>query len=75
MMTKRTPFELLHSYTPDFYTAALQQLVDPAEERKDPNELQEKAGERILKEQEDSKHAYDHRHFPAKLYEVWEVAS
>lgn len=71
--TNRTPFELIHGYTPDFYAAALQQLVDPAEERKDPNELREKARERILKEQEESKHAYDRRHFPAKLYGVGEV--
>ena len=70
-MTGKSPFELLHGYTPSFYDGRMRALTD--EHSENPTELRKRTRERMILEQAKAKEFYDRRHCAARTYEIGQL--
>jgi hypothetical protein len=72
--TDKTPFEMLHGYSPRFNDGILRKVADlDAQEWEDPKEIQEETRKEIEKRQQKMKESYDKKRCRTMTFEPGEI--
>src|SRR5207249_3807977 len=71
--TGRSPFEILHGYTPRFHDGVIHGVVESDEEYTDPVTLQEEARANIEAAQIKYKRHYEKKRFNAPVFAVGDI--
>jgi len=73
--TERTPYELLHGYTPKLINGVIQQFGLNSATCQDPRAAQQEARDRICEKQRDMAKYYSHKHVDNVVFDTGEVVA